>query len=150
MGCEAVDVGEAAKLSVLPSPDTDVATATVPLATSTLNAILPHSTAPAVLPPTITPTEPPTPFFCSYLRGRMEDGAFFSEAMQEEIRYLVHLPPCYDEYVDKAFPVLYLFHGWPLNESHWDSLGVDELTDDWISRGLILSLIHISEPTRPY
>lgn len=56
--------------------------------------------------------------------------------MGEPVRFLVHLPPCYHEYPTKAFPVLYLFHGWPLNEWHWDNLGIDEWRDDWISRGL--------------
>jgi enterochelin esterase-like enzyme len=57
--------------------------------------------------------------------------------MGEQVRFLVHLPPCYDLYPNKAFPVLYLFHGWPLDEWHWDDLGVDEWSDDWVSRGLV-------------
>jgi len=49
----------------------------------------------------------------------------------------VHLPPCYEAYPTKAFPTLYLFHGWPLDEWHWDDLGIDEWSDDWVSRGII-------------
>ncbi len=56
--------------------------------------------------------------------------------MGEPVRYLVHLPPCYDQFPTKAFPVLYLFHGWPLNEWHWINLGMTEWSDDWVSRGL--------------
>ena len=62
---------------------------------------------------------------------------FSSEAMREEVQYLVHFPPCYDAYETSAFPVLYLFHGWPLDEQHWLSMGVDALVDDWVTRGLI-------------
>jgi len=56
--------------------------------------------------------------------------------MREQVRFLVHLPPCYDDYPDKAFPVLYMLHGWPLDERHWITLGIDELADDWVSRGI--------------
>ena len=59
-----------------------------------------------------------------------------SSALGEQVRYLVHLPPCYDVYPTKAFPTLYLFHGWPLDEWHWDDLGIDEWSDDWVSRGI--------------
>ncbi len=57
--------------------------------------------------------------------------------MGETVRYRVHLPPCYEYYDDRAFPVLYLLHGWPMSEQHWDALGIDELADDWISRGVV-------------
>jgi enterochelin esterase-like enzyme len=57
--------------------------------------------------------------------------------MGEEVQFLVHLPPCYDQHRSRAFPVVYLLHGWPLDERHWDSLGIDELADDWISRGVV-------------
>ncbi|MBN2007698.1 MAG: hypothetical protein JXA21_30420 [Anaerolineae bacterium] len=57
--------------------------------------------------------------------------------MYETVRYLVHLPPCYDDYADNALPVLFLLHGWPLDERHWDAMGVDELVDDWVSRQVV-------------
>jgi enterochelin esterase-like enzyme len=87
-----------------------------------------------------SPTEPtvtPMPDVCPYLRGRTETGTITSVAMGEQPRYLVHLPPCYDQYPNRAFPTLYLFHGWPLNEWHWIDLGVADWADDWVSRGLI-------------
>jgi enterochelin esterase-like enzyme len=57
--------------------------------------------------------------------------------MGEPVRYLVHLPPCYAQYRNRAFPVLYLFHGWPLDEWHWMELGAGRLMDDWSGRGLM-------------
>lgn len=84
-----------------------------------------------------SPNPSPTPFLCPNLRGRTIQHYLVSDAMREEVRYLVHLPPCYDYYQDKAFPVLYLLHGWPMDEGHWDSLGMDELADDWISRQIV-------------
>ena len=100
-------------------------------ATTTSTAVTPDPTS----SPSPSPT--PTPFLCPNLRGRTIQHYLVSDAMREEVRYLVHLPPCYDYYQDKAFPVLYLLHGWPMDEGHWDSLGMDELADDWISRELI-------------
>jgi len=85
--------------------------------------------------PTVTPT--PTSSICPYLHGRTEIATMESSALGEQVRYLVHLPPCYEAYPTKAFPTLYLFHGWPLDEWHWDDLGIDEWSDDWVSRGII-------------
>ncbi len=94
-----------------------------------------------VLTPTLTQTLSTPPAlpadFCAYWRGVTEPFDFFSEQMGEEVRYLVHLPPCYAQYPQRAYPVLYLLHGWPLDEYHWESLGVTEMMDDWISRGLV-------------
>jgi enterochelin esterase-like enzyme len=61
--------------------------------------------------------------------------------MQEQVNYLVHLPPCYYYYPHRAFPVLYLLHGWPLNEHHWQSLGVSDIADAWFSQGLVGPMI---------
>jgi enterochelin esterase-like enzyme len=85
--------------------------------------------------PIATPT--PMPFVCPYLRGRTEAHSLQSYAIGELVRFLVHLPPCYDMYPDRAFPVIYLFHGWPMDEWHWDSLGMGEWSDDWVSRGIV-------------
>ncbi len=86
--------------------------------------------------PAPTPTPTPTPYYCAYMRGKTESATFSSKAMGERVRFLVHLPPCYDDYPAAAFPVVYLLHGWPLDERHWDTLGVDEVLDDWVIRGM--------------
>lgn len=62
------------------------------------------------------------------LAGRMEQHTYFSTATGREEPYRIYLPPGYDE-TDERYPVLYLFHGWPYDESHWDNLGVDEVAD---------------------
>ncbi len=104
--------------------------------------VSPSPTASAEEGPTDVPSDPvgsqaSAPLPCPYLTGRTEIGVLESQKISERVRYLVHLPPCYDQYPDKAFPVLYLLHGWPLDEWHWMDLGVDALSDDWISRGLV-------------
>jgi enterochelin esterase-like enzyme len=95
-----------------------------------------HTPEPTQTAPNPTPTASPTPFVCSFLRGRTESGFFDSALMGEQVAYLVHLPPCYDQFIDRAFPALYLFHGWPLDEHHWLNLGVDVWADDYCSRSL--------------
>jgi enterochelin esterase-like enzyme len=48
--------------------------------------------------------------------------------------YRIYLPPCYGA-DDRAYPVLYLLHGYPFDEGHWDRLGVDEAADAGIHSG---------------
>ncbi len=55
----------------------------------------------------------------------------------EKINYLVHLPPCYEYYGERAFPVLYLFHGWPMDEQHWVNLGLFDIADVWVAQKLV-------------
>jgi enterochelin esterase-like enzyme len=50
--------------------------------------------------------------------------------------YAIYLPPCYDEEGNKAkYSVLYLFHGWPMDENHWITLGVVGTADRLIQSG---------------
>jgi enterochelin esterase-like enzyme len=48
--------------------------------------------------------------------------------------YRIYLPPGYDQ-GDRRYPVLYLLHGWPYDETHWDLLGIDEEADARIVAG---------------
>ncbi len=70
------------------------------------------------------------------LIGRVEQGVYFSQVSGKEASYRVYLPPGYDE-EDRRYPVLYLLHGWPYDESHWDLLGVDEVADQRIVAGAL-------------
>ncbi len=93
----------------------------------------------ADLRPAVAPAE--SGHFCPYLRGETRELTFESHAMSETIHCLVHLPPCYDDLPQRALPVVYLFHGWPMDEHHWVTLGVTELADDWVSRGIAAPFI---------
>ncbi|MDF1515174.1 MAG: alpha/beta hydrolase-fold protein [Anaerolineae bacterium] len=122
---------------ILPSPESTQALLANPTSvqpTPVPDSPLPTATATERPTPTITPS--PTPFICSFMLGRTESETFFSNLMGEQVAYLVHLPPCYDQFPTYAFPTLYLFHGWPLNEYHWVNLGVDVYADDYVSRGI--------------
>jgi enterochelin esterase-like enzyme len=54
--------------------------------------------------------------------------------------YRVYLPPGYHQ-VDRRYPALYLLHGWPYDETHWDNLGVDEVADAGIVAGTLSPFI---------
>jgi enterochelin esterase-like enzyme len=134
------DVGSASSVPAVATVTRTAVHTTVQPSLAVPSPTLPVATvaATSVPLPTITPSPTATavPDGCPYLRGHVERGSLQSTAMREPVRFLVHLPPCYHEYESKAFPVLYLFHGWPMNEWHWDTMGIDEWRDDWISRGL--------------
>ncbi len=136
-GCQGIEVEGAGHAPVDASPSVGV---TQPGLSPEMPATSTVAIPPTSLPmpePTALPSPTPTPFSCPYLRGRTESATLISSTMREEVRFLVHLPPCYDDYPDKAFPGLYMLHGWPLDERHWITLGIDVLVDDWISRGMI-------------
>ncbi|MCX7680571.1 MAG: esterase family protein [Anaerolineae bacterium] len=69
------------------------------------------------------------------LAGRIESHTYFSQITGKEEPYRIYLPPDYDQ-SDRRYPVLYLIHGWPYDEFHWDNLGIDEVADTGIQSGL--------------
>ena len=95
--------------------------------------------------PTPTPTHTPTPTLtptpaCTEETGQMEQHTYFSQTTGDEQPYRIYLPPCYDQ-AGRRYPVLYLLHGWPNDEAHWDGLGADETADARISDGTLLPFI---------
>lgn len=111
----------------------------IPVSTPTPTARPTETSTPT---PTFTPTltSTPTPFVCPEQQGTLVTETLKSVAMYgEEIRYTVYLPPCYaHDYVQQyRLPVLYLLHGWPMDETHWQELGVVKIADAWIAQGLI-------------
>jgi enterochelin esterase-like enzyme len=74
------------------------------------------------------------------VEGRIEKGQFFSAIIGNDQPYRVFLPPCYaDE--GKRYPVLYLLHGYPFDDSHWDDIGIDEAASAGIANGTLPSFI---------
>jgi enterochelin esterase-like enzyme len=65
----------------------------------------------------------------------VETGTTFSHILGRETPYRVYLPPCYDVYQELSYPTLYLLHGHPFDDRHWDGLGADETADAGISSG---------------
>lgn len=91
---------------------------------------------PTPVPPTPTAAEPTeSTWLETYtLAGRVEQGSYASSVTARQEPYRVYLPPGYEQQ-DRRYPVLYLLHGWPYDESHWDVLGVDERADAGIVNG---------------
>jgi enterochelin esterase-like enzyme len=110
--------------------------------TSTATQTLSPSLSPTASPspsPTLTPSPSPSPtrLACWDEGGRIEQGDLRTELLPLPLGYRVYLPPCYDELLDKKYPVLYLIHGQNFNDDQWDRLGVDEKADELIAAGEI-------------
>ena len=63
--------------------------------------------------------------------GTVETDSHPGFVLPEQIPYRIYLPPCY-HLRERRYPVLYLLHGFPFDESHWVELGVIELVDEKI------------------
>jgi enterochelin esterase-like enzyme len=120
-----------------PTPTAPATPAPVLQPTST-----PIASATPVPSPTVIPSDTPVPVATVAVQqatpvplvGRVEQGAYVSQVTGREESYRVYLPPGYDQ-GDRRYPILYLLHGWPYDESHWDALGVDEAADRRIVEG---------------
>ena len=80
------------------------------------------------VPPTSTefvtiPTEL-TPHACTESSVRLEYTSYLGWLAPDLIPVLIYLPPCYDD-LNRRYPVLYLLHGKPQKENHWQILGVE-------------------------
>jgi enterochelin esterase-like enzyme len=67
--------------------------------------------------------------------GRYEPGSLESELLPQTLEYQVYLPPCYDQYPERRYPVIYLIHGQSYSLDQWDRLGVDEISDRLVASG---------------
>ncbi len=69
-------------------------------------------------------------------KGKLVKSTWSSEVFGRKQNYLIYLPPCYDAADNQTrYPVIYLFHGWPMNETHWVELGVVAAADQLIDSG---------------
>lgn len=93
---------------------------------------------PPSLPPsptsTMTPWIAPSPsatFSCVGGSGQVVDTEYPSKIEEGLIPIRIYLPPCYESEPIR-YPVLFLLHGYPFNESHWGDLGVVEVAEEGI------------------
>jgi enterochelin esterase-like enzyme len=93
--------------------------------------------------PTISKTPTPdlslaatqTATACLAKTGEITELELESEILDNELIFRVYTPPCYAEYKNEAFPVLYLIHGQTFTDDQWDRLGADEMADQLIISG---------------
>ncbi|HET89457.1 MAG TPA: hypothetical protein ENN99_01760, partial [Chloroflexi bacterium] len=84
----------------------------------------------------------PTPA-CTETRGQIERRTYSSPTTGSDEVYRIYLPQCYDfpGHADRRYPVLYLLHGWPYDDAHWDNLGVNEAANVGIQAGVLPPVI---------
>ncbi len=125
-----------------------------------IETILPSDTpspAPSFTPsptptttPTLTPSPSPTRISCWDEGGRIEQNDLRSDLLPLPMEYRVYLPPCYDQFPERRYPILYLIHGQNFNDDQWDRLGVDEMADKLIAEGEISPLIIVMPRDRSW
>ena len=101
---------------------------------------LPPTSTPTHVPPTVIPPTPTaTPLTCLTEPGTLETGEVATEG--RPTAYTVYLPPCYGQFPDRRYPVLYLLNGQPFSVDpyppgeQWIRIGVPEAADELIHSG---------------
>jgi enterochelin esterase-like enzyme len=89
----------------------------------------------AVPEPTATPILDEAPA-CGETAGQLADGYFPSQVIGRPVYYRIYLPPCYDvSDSEERYPAIYLFHGSPLDETHWINIGAIDAANRLIGSG---------------
>ncbi len=70
-----------------------------------------------------------TPYACLESSVRLERTNYRGWLTPDLVPVLIYLPPCYDD-LDRRYPVLYLLHGKPQDEKHWQILGVEDALEE--------------------
>ncbi len=118
----------------LPPPPTAAATPTV--------------TAAASSTPLPSPSPSPTAA-CPWPEGQVLDASYPGAAVTEAVPVRVFLPPCYQATGD-PYPVLFLLHGKPFDETQWENLGAFRLAGERMDAGswppFVMILPRLPEP----
>jgi enterochelin esterase-like enzyme len=81
-------------------------------------------------PSPIPPTSTPAPLTCLTQPGTIkQDVIAYTNPPQD---FLIYLPPCYSEFTDQDYPVLYLLHGQTFTQDQWVRLGMPQVADQLI------------------
>jgi enterochelin esterase-like enzyme len=86
---------------------------------------------------------------CPDAEGQLQENTYPGLVYKHELPYLVYLPPCY---VDngQSYPVVYLLHGYPYDQTHWLDLGLVQAYEQGVvSKGwprVIFILPTVPEP----
>ncbi len=107
----------------------------------------PPTFTPAPLPTAISPTSTATALTCLSAPGELQTGEVATE--ERPIAYFIYLPPCYDEFPEERYPVLYLLNGiaftidpYPPGEQ-WIHIGAPETADQLIHSGQSVPFIMV-------
>jgi enterochelin esterase-like enzyme len=105
-----------------PNETRSAPTQTVITPTVTVTATM----TPVPIPATVTPTL----FTCLTQPGIVKQDVVPTTKPPQE--FIIYLPPCYEDFADQRFPVLYLLHGQTYNQDQWVRLGASVFADQLI------------------
>lgn len=71
----------------------------------------------------------------------MEVSEFNTVLLPQPLVYRIYLPPCYDQQLQRSYPVLYLIHGQTYTDTQWDRLGAPETADRLIAAGEVVPFL---------
>ncbi|NLW72314.1 MAG: esterase family protein [Chloroflexi bacterium] len=101
---------------------------------SILSTAQTNSATQALSQPSPTPAQTPVgASACSTLSGSLHAEDMPSAILGETLHYQVYLPPCFDPFADRRYPVLYLLHGLYTDESQWNDIGLSKAADELIA-----------------
>jgi enterochelin esterase-like enzyme len=63
-----------------------------------------------------------------------------SEVVDENLRYRVYIPPCYNE-LQRRYPVVYLLHGQAARETQWETIGAITTLEQGMALGALPPMI---------
>jgi enterochelin esterase-like enzyme len=86
---------------------------------------------------------------CQEKAGEVRSLTYPGAVFDEDVQLTVYLPPCHSS-SNERYPSLYLLHGYPQDEQHWETLGVIDLVEEGILAGkwppILLILPNQPEP----
>ena len=96
---------------------------------------LPKVESTATQADTVAPSIQLTEESCLASGGKVEQRNIKSEYYDQGITFRVYAPPCYEEFSDETYPVIYLIHGQGFDDEQWDRVGADEAANTLIGCG---------------
>ncbi len=92
----------------------------------------PATTTVATPIPQISPTAQRD---CQEKAGEVRSLNYPGGVFHKDVPLVVYLPPCYSN-SNERYLVVYLLHGYPQDEQHWETLGVIDLVEEGIVAGV--------------
>jgi enterochelin esterase-like enzyme len=75
----------------------------------------------------------PDPYPCTQKEGTVIESSMDSAIYHAPVKYIIYLPPCFDEKASLRYPVLYLLNGQTFDNQQWIRLGLPTIMDDLIN-----------------
>lgn len=132
-------------ISCRPTPshsDTSPLSKATSTSTKTPSMIIATSTS------TAAPTSTTVPE-CTESEGKTVEGSYKGIVYGQEVPFIASLPPCYFTET-RSYPVIYLLHGFPYDQTHWLELALITTYEQGFNRGewpaIIFVLPFVPEP----